>query len=141
MRSVAAVLAGFVTLSVSLYAMQGVGTADPAATVSGASCDGVYCQSQHGHARVLADLGDDEHGGCGLCHGSSRVEQPRSRHATVMGAIQAIVTLWAMLSISSDEPLWFWLTGIAMMVPAAWFGGSVATSGVRPFLERARHLV
>ena len=39
------------------------------------------------------------------------------------GAIQAIVTLWAMVSINSNEPTWFWLTGIAMMVPAAWFGG------------------
>ena len=44
-------------------------------------------------------------------------------HATVMGAIQAVVTLWAMFSVRSDEPLWFWLTGIALMVPAAWLGG------------------
>lgn len=44
-------------------------------------------------------------------------------HATVMGAIQAAVTLSAMFSVSSEEPLWFWLTGIALMIPAAWLGG------------------
>jgi hypothetical protein len=47
-------------------------------------------------------------------------------HATVMGAIQAIVTLWAMLSVRNDEPLWFWLTGIVLMIPAAWLGGRLA---------------
>ena len=44
-------------------------------------------------------------------------------HATVMGAIQAIVTLSAMSSVRSEEPMWFWLTGIALMIPAAWLGG------------------
>ena len=44
-------------------------------------------------------------------------------HATVMGAIQAVVTAWAMFSMPSEEPMWFWLTGIAVMVPAAWLGG------------------
>ena len=44
-------------------------------------------------------------------------------HATVMGAIQAVVTLWAMFSVQSEEPMWFWLTGIALMIPAAWLGG------------------
>jgi hypothetical protein len=44
-------------------------------------------------------------------------------HAIVMGAIQAVVTLSAMFSIRSEEPMWFWLTGIVMMIPAAWFGG------------------
>jgi hypothetical protein len=45
------------------------------------------------------------------------------QHATVMGAIQAIVTVWAMFSVRGNEPLWFWIAGIAMMVPAAWLGG------------------
>ena len=44
-------------------------------------------------------------------------------HAIVMGTIQAVVTLSAMFSIRSEEPMWFWLTGIAMMIPAAWLGG------------------
>ena len=44
-------------------------------------------------------------------------------HATAMGLIQAVVTSLAMMSLQSDEPEWFWLTGIALMIPAAWFGG------------------
>jgi hypothetical protein len=48
-----------------------------------------------------------------------------------MGAIQAIVTLWAMFSVRGNEPLWFWLTGIAMMIPAAWYGGWLRSRNVR----------
>jgi hypothetical protein len=44
-------------------------------------------------------------------------------HAIVMGAIQAVVTVSAMFSVPSEEPIWFWLTGIALMIPAAWLGG------------------
>jgi hypothetical protein len=51
----------------------------------------------------------------------------RTAHATVMGAIQAIFTVWAFFAVPSDEPLWFWMTGIAMMIPAAWIGGALAT--------------
>ncbi len=64
----------------------------------------------------------------------SRLVSPSSSqvaHATVMGAIQAVVTLWAMFSVRSDEPLWFWLTGIALMVPAAWLGGRWRVRNVR----------
>jgi hypothetical protein len=40
-----------------------------------------------------------------------------------MGLFQAVVTSSAMLSLRSDEPEWFWVTGIALMIPAAWLGG------------------
>ena len=45
---------------------------NPAAHASGSSCDGVHRQLQHGHAGVLGDLGDGEHGRGGLCHRASR---------------------------------------------------------------------
>jgi hypothetical protein len=44
-------------------------------------------------------------------------------HATAMGLFQAVVTSSAMLSLRSDEPEWFWVTGIALMIPAAGLGG------------------
>ena len=47
MRSVAAVLAGFVTLSVALYAMQGVGTAILLRMYPELPDDGVDRQLQH----------------------------------------------------------------------------------------------
>lgn len=122
MRSIAAVLAGFVTLSVSLYAMQGAGTAvllrmnpglpETASIVNYSNVTRVFwliweTLSMGAAGYVTARIAS-----------SSHVE-----HAIVMGAIQAIVTVWAMLSVRGNEPLWFWVAGIAMMVPAAWLGG------------------
>ena len=122
MRSVAAVLAGFITLSVAIYAMQGAGTAilrqmnpDLPATASivnhslGTRVFWLIWEttSMMAAGYVTARIAASSH----------------VVHATVMGAIQAVVTLWAMFSVGSGEPMWFWLTGIAMMIPAAWLGG------------------
>ena len=122
MRSVAAVLAGFVTFSVGLYAMQGAGTAvltrmhpDLPATASivnystGTRVLWLVWEtvSMFAAGYVTARLAASSH----------------VAHAVVMGAIQAIVTLWAMFSVPGNEPMWFWLAGIATMVPAAWAGG------------------
>ena len=122
MRSVAAVLAGFVTLSVALYAMQGVGTATlrqlnpdlpaTASIVNQNTGTRVFWLAWETLSLVAAGYVTARFAG------SSPVA-----HATVMGAIQAVVTAWAMFSMPSEEPMWFWLTGIAVMVPAAWLGG------------------
>jgi hypothetical protein len=121
-RSVAAVLAGFVTLSVAIYAMQGAGTAilrqmNPdlpatASIVNHSTGTRVFwlvweTASMMAAGYVTARLATSSH----------------VVHAIVMGAIQAIVTMSAMFSIRSEEPMWFWLTGIAMMIPSAWLGG------------------
>ena len=46
------------------------------------------------------------------------------RHAVIVGAVQSALTLWALFAVREpDSPLWFWVTGILLMVPAAWFGG------------------
>jgi hypothetical protein len=121
-RSVAAVLAGFVTLSVALYAMQSAGTAillrmNPelpatASIVNYSAGTRVFWLVWETISMVAAG------------YVTARLAASRYVvHAAVMGAIQAVVTLWAMLSVQSEEPVWFWLTGIAMMVPAAWVGG------------------
>ena len=122
MRSVAAVLAGFITLSVAIYTMQGAGTAilrqmNPglpatASIVNYSAGTRVFwliweTASMMAAGYVTARLAANSH----------------VVHAIVMGAIQAFVTLSAMFSIRSEEPMWFWLTGIAMMIPAAWLGG------------------
>jgi hypothetical protein len=129
-RSVAAVLAGFITLSVSLYAMQGAGTA--------------LLRQMHPDLPATASIVNHSTGTrvfwliwetlsmAGAGYVTARLAASRQvAHATVMGAIQAIVTLWAMFSVRGDEPLWFWLTGIVTMVPAAWLGGRLRSASSR----------
>ena len=45
------------------------------------------------------------------------------RHAVVMGAIQMALTTLAMIEFRHKAPVWFWIAGIAVTVPAAWCGG------------------
>ena len=122
MRSVAAVLAGFITLSVAIYTMQGAGTAilrqlatDLPATASIVN----YSTGTRVFWLIWETVSMFAAG-----YVTARIAASgQVVHATVMGAIQAAVTVWAMFSVRGDEPLWFWITGIAMMVPAAWLGG------------------
>jgi len=130
MRSVAAVLAGFVTLSVALYAMQGAGTAvlfrmqpDLPATAS--------IVNYSTGTRVLWLIWETASMVAAGYVTARLASSSAAAHAIVMGAIQAIVTLWAMFSVRGDEPLWFWLTGIAMMIPAASYGGWLRSRNVR----------
>ena len=44
------------------------------------------------------------------------------RLAIVMAAIQMGLTAWAMSMFYAHAPLWAWLAGMALMVPAAWVG-------------------
>lgn len=128
MRSIAAVLAGFITFSVALYAMQGVGTAAlrqlhpdlpaTASIVNYSTATRVFwlaweTLSIAAAGYVTARLA-----------GTSPVA-----HAVVMGTIQAVVTLWAMFTVPSEEPAWFWITGIVLMIPAAFLGGWLVVRG------------
>ena len=60
---------------------------------------------------------------------------PRARvaHAVGMGALQAAMTIVAMLMPpeGASQPLWVWLGGIALMVPAAWAGARLRSSRQR----------
>lgn len=42
--------------------------------------------------------------------------------AIVMAAIQVGLTVWAMSAFYDHAPVWAWLAGIALMLPAAWLG-------------------
>jgi hypothetical protein len=54
----------------------------------------------------------------------------RVAHAIWMGALQAVMTIVAMLvpHEGTAQPLWVWLAGIALMVPAAWVGARLQSS-------------
>jgi hypothetical protein len=49
----------------------------------------------------------------------------RVRHALVMGVIQAALVIPAMMAYPDQAPLWQWIAGMVLIVPAAWGGGSI----------------
>jgi len=122
MRSVVAVLAGFITFSVALNGVQGIGTAVlrsmnpdlPATTTI------VNYSTETRVAWLIWEAVSLI--GAGYVAARIAASSPIA-HATAMGLIQAVVTSSAMMSLQSDEPEWFWMTGIALMIPAAWLGG------------------
>ena len=127
MRSVAAVLAGFITLSVALYAMQGIGTAILRQLHPDLPAAASIVNYSTG-ARVLWLIWETASMMAAGYVTARIAASSHVAHATVMGAIQAVVTLWAMFSVQSEEPLWFWLTGIVLMIPAAWLGGRLQSA-------------
>jgi len=46
-----------------------------------------------------------------------------TQHAAIMGAIELAMTVWVMIELPHQAPLWSWIAGMALMVPAAWCGG------------------
>jgi hypothetical protein len=46
-------------------------------------------------------------------------------HAVIMGAIQMVMTVGVMLRWPHQTPLWSWVAGIVLIVPAAWWGGVI----------------
>jgi hypothetical protein len=45
-------------------------------------------------------------------------------HAVIMGAVEVGLTVWAMLALAHQAPLWSWIAGMIFTVPAAWLGGA-----------------
>lgn len=52
-------------------------------------------------------------------------------HAVIMGAIQVAMIAWAMVEFSDKAPLWSWIAGIVLTVPAAWCGGLIRETWAR----------
>jgi len=50
-------------------------------------------------------------------------------HAVIMGIVQEVLTVWAMLSIGKEAPLRNWIGALLFTIPATWLGGAL----------RARH--
>jgi hypothetical protein len=56
-----------------------------------------------------------------------RAEVP---HAVVLGVVQMAMTIWVMLQINAG-PSWYWIAGIVLTLPAAWYGGLLRARRVR----------
>jgi low temperature requirement protein LtrA len=117
-RSVLAVLGGIAVLSIALFAME---------PVIGPKSDATVIQYLVWLACVALSL---------IAGGfATDWIAPRARvaHAVGMGALQAAMTFVAMLVTheGASQPLWVWLGGIALMVPAAWLGARLRSSRQR----------
>ena len=114
-RSVFAVVAGIVTLTVASFAIEGaVGLLVNAPVVN-----------QQLWFRMLTmgyTLACVAAGGYVAAWLARRMEV---RHAVVMGAVEAMFTIGAMIQLRESQPLWTWTAGIALIVPAAWLGGMI----------------
>jgi hypothetical protein len=124
LRSVAAVLAGLVVFSILLFTMSAGGDAvmfrtypdlpTTASVVTLNTMTRVLWLAWVTASMVVA--------GYVTARAAARFE---TRHATIMAVIEAAMTVVAMLTIQSEDPLWFWLVGIVLMVLAGWFGGTL----------------
>ena len=45
------------------------------------------------------------------------------KHALAMGAVQVVLTVFAMISFYAQAPLQNWIAALLLTVPAAWYGG------------------
>jgi hypothetical protein len=49
------------------------------------------------------------------------------RHAVIMGVAEVGLTIWAMLALPHEAPVWSWIAGMVFVMPAAWLGGALRT--------------
>jgi len=47
------------------------------------------------------------------------------RHALILGLLQAALMVPAMMSFADPGPLWRWVLGMVLVIPAAWAGGAI----------------
>lgn len=54
------------------------------------------------------------------------------RDAVIMGVIEALMTAWLMTTGFHEAPLYSWITGIVVCIPAAWIGGVLRVRTAKP---------
>jgi hypothetical protein len=47
------------------------------------------------------------------------------RHAVILGLLQSVLTIPAMLVYADKAPLWGWIVSMILVIPAAWWGGLI----------------
>ena len=110
LRSALAVLAGILVLTVASFAIEAV--ADP-------------LMSRNVPARIFTLAYTMLCVAAGGYVTAWLARRSEVRHAVIMGVIEAVLTVAAMLEMPGHAPLWSWVAGILLIIPAAWFGGLV----------------
>jgi hypothetical protein len=121
-RSVLSVLAGIVVLTVTSFAIEAA--VDPLLAR-------IFPNALPDHAAITHNLPASVFmffytSLCIVAGGyvTGRLARRRpAQHAAVMGAVQAALTVWAMLSFPDVAPLRNWIVAILLAIPTAWFGG------------------
>ena len=120
-RSVAAVLAGIVVLTIASFAIEAA--ADP--VVLRVFPDALQIGAPIGHA-LPARLFMMAYTMLSVAAGGYVTawiaRSAKVWHAVIMGAIEVALTVCAMFKLLHQAPLWSWLLGMVLLVPAAWLG-------------------
>jgi hypothetical protein len=53
------------------------------------------------------------------------------RHALLMGAVQVVLTVWAMASLRNEAPMRNWIVALVLTIPMAWCGGLLRAKQIR----------
>ena len=120
-RSVLAVIAGIAVLTVTSFAIEWVTDPVLAGVLPAAQSNGATWLD---YVRKLIMFAYTTL--CVACGGyvtAWLASGFKVRHAVIMGVLQTALTLLAMIEYRDKAPLWFWIVGIAVTVPAAWCGG------------------
>jgi hypothetical protein len=120
-RSVLAVSAGIAVLTVTSFAIEWVTDPVLAGVFPDAQAEG---STSHNDVRKLVMFVYTTL--CLACGGYVTAWVARGsevRHAVIMGAIQMALTSFAAIEFRDKAPVWVWIAGIAVTVPAAWCGG------------------
>ena len=117
-RSVLAVLAGIVVLTLTSFAIEAA--VKPMLPLNGAGMP-------TGGAAWLITLSYTLL--CVVAGGYATARLARSApvaHAVAMGTLEALMTVGVWMSMPALLPAWRWIAGIALIVPAAWLGGTIS---------------
>jgi predicted aconitase with swiveling domain len=115
LRSALAVIAGILVLTVASFAIEAV--ADP-------------LMSRNVPARIFMLAYTMLCVAAGGYVTAWLARRSQVRHAVIMGVIEAVFTVGAMMALPGHAPLWSWVAGIVLIIPAAWFGGMLRAKSI-----------
>jgi hypothetical protein len=123
-RSVLAVLAGIVVLTIVSFAIEAVASPltlriFPDALQSGAPLSHTLPARLFMMAYTMLSVAAGGHVTAWIARRS------RMSHAAIMGAIEVALTVYAMIELPHQAPLWFWIAGMILTVPAACLGAAI----------------
>jgi hypothetical protein len=123
-RSVLAVLAGLVVLTIASFAIEAVSDpfmlrVFPDALQSGAPLSHALPARFFMMAYTMLSVAVGGYVTAWIARRS------QVRHAAIMGAIEVALTFYAMIKFSHQAPLWSWIIGMVLIVPAASLGAAI----------------